>query len=282
MNFCSNNGINTHFRYSVSYRIWKEPHKGDNISQYADGYSTPLPFTRTVPCTEKLRFSIADGASGFYFSKRWADALASSYIQNGEACLNQALLFGLSEQWKKRELAIINERDERETRREIRRRKLQNRGGAATMTGLEINFRTLDWRSVAVGDSCVFHLRKRQTDRWEYTQNPELSADEFSNTPNLIQTHQYPDTIPTYRIRGKVNVGDIFLLGTDAISQWIVDNHSKLSFEEKIASLCNISTNEEFSQLISTERDEYRMCDDDVTISIITISKEHMIRLPRR
>lgn len=113
------------------------------------------------------------------------------------------------------------------------------------------------WRAIAVGDSCVFHLR-RSSGAWHLVRSfPVETADDFGSHPALLSSV----TSPTSGIQvasGELQRGDVLIAATDAISEWMLRDSARIAFvaETPVAEVLETARN---------ARRSNEMVNDDVT-----------------
>jgi hypothetical protein len=91
----------------------------------------------------------------------------------------------------------------------------QAQGSYSTLVGVEF-CPTGDgwvWNGVAVGDSCLFHVRGGRLE----TSFPVTDAAGFGTRPPLVQSRPVACPSPVWR-DGHAHPGDLFLLATDAVA----------------------------------------------------------------
>jgi serine/threonine protein phosphatase PrpC len=196
----------------ISTQGFHEPKRGNVESEYEDA------FFPDRMCREELsefRCAVADGASESAFSREWARLLVRGYQRQ------RLSLARLQRCW----LRMV-------TRRQVPwylEEKIR-RGAHATLVGLSIwDAQTPEphgsWRVVAIGDSCLFHVRDDEL----LTVAPMSRSDEFNNHPHLISTD--PATalgVGMSRatvISGEWQPNDVFYLLTDALAEWALNKH---------------------------------------------------------
>jgi len=162
-----------------------------------------------------LRAAVADGASSSAFSGYWAALLTQSFVTapiRSQAEL-LARLPALTERWN----AHVYGRNlpwhslERATR-----------GAFAALAGVEVDAGSpAAWRGLALGDSCVVHLRAGAVLRSE----PIAASAAFTNDPVLISTDAERNAGIEAKLRlfgGVLMPGDTLLLATDALAQFVL------------------------------------------------------------
>ncbi|MBW4628234.1 MAG: protein phosphatase 2C domain-containing protein [Brasilonema octagenarum HA4186-MV1] len=140
--------------------------------------------------------------------------------------------------------------------------------GAATFLGVHIlpadKKGKGKWQAIAIGDSCVFQFR-RQGDKYQKkVVLPLLRSEDFSiKTEVLTSRTDMPlsDELPFYEF--DYQLGDIILLATDALSEWLLRKTEQESDDwQKILELEKQS---QFEKLVWELRDKNEITFDDTT-----------------
>lgn len=102
------------------------------------------------------------------------------------------------------------------------RRKAQQ-GTAATILALRFDH-TGAWQALAVGDSCLFGVRRDPSTNADYCflQLPKLNEPEFTTRPPLVHSHYPLSPMQLQYARGYAQGGDRFYLMSDALALWWV------------------------------------------------------------
>ena len=142
--------------------------------------------------------------------------------------------------------------------------------GSATFVGLEIckpnQAGKKIWKALAVGDSCLFHF-KHQSD--ELVSFPISKSTEFTTvTEGVSSLPKYQSFKPSEKY-DSYEYGDIFILATDALAQWIL--YDKESSSNRWKKLINLSKEEEFASFIKQLRGDRLIKDDDTTLCRIEV-----------
>ena len=161
---------------------------------------------------------MSDGATETSFSGVWAKQIARAMF-NGqfEGEQLQQTLAGLRERWHK----IVS----RKPMPWYAEEKVRM-GAYAALVGLVLNdssSRREDgkWTAIAIGDSCVFHIRGKQTRRLF----PMERSESFSNSPELLGSGNLSSATAEpglLTLQGTWLKGDAFYLMTDAIACWFL------------------------------------------------------------
>jgi hypothetical protein len=234
---------------------------GNRKDEYEDAFNSNIFVHKD---TAYYRFAIADGASESSFADIWADLLASGYCNgkfNGKHIYKS--IAKLSKAWKRK----LNAKDLPWYAQE----KL-NSGAFSTLAG--ITFRLTDASSVAfdavaIGDSCIFQIRGDKI----ITSFPLGSVDDFHNRPVLISSNAANNIHLEAFVKkwnGTAQVGDSFILMTDALACWILTRYEEdISVIKKIHGL---ACEHDFINLVHAERKiilrdgSFYLRNDDVTL----------------
>jgi len=169
---------------------------------------TPLDDIQGV---SKMRFAIADGATESSFSKEWAQLLTRKFGSSGFDVFSQEILAELSTTWEeglnKENLSWYNQ-------------EKFTMGSHASLLGVEIDLSLGTYSAKAVGDCCVMLVRDGQI----INSFPIENTEDFSNHPVLIGTRDGTPQGETRELFGKLNVGDLLVLASDALAAWILAN----------------------------------------------------------
>jgi hypothetical protein len=202
------------------------------------------------------RFAVADGATESSFAAEWAGLLAAAYVDRPVEPGSWAdWLAGPRARWEER-VGVLELPWYAEEKREA--------GAFATLLGLE--FRGRSWRAVAVGDSCLFHLRGRELLR----AFPLDRADAFGNRPDLVRSHPMAGPPCDLWAEGECEPGDRFLLATDALACWLLARAEagRPAWEE----LELLTGPDEFALRVDEWRAGQGLHNDDVTLLVIDVA----------
>ena len=216
---------------------------------------------------------LCDGVSGAYKSKAFADVVSLACGTSGtKAVTEPKSVRSLGDKWIAQQFKEIDDAYPNAidiNKREkilLDRDSIYHRRAATTLNILEIK---QDEAVVSsYGDTVCFHIRGKEI----IAQNPPLSADEFTNLPYQINTdtdHLLQSEFITSAT--PIQTGDILLLATDALAQWLVSDSPDLPQEKRIKSLISISSDDEFDMFIGEERKNKRIHNDDTTMMKIEI-----------
>ena len=122
------------------------------------------------------------------------------------------------------------------------------------------------WTAVAVGDSCLFHVRANEL----LLQWPVQASADFAKRPYLLCSAQGPSpqlADNTHSVCGRWAVDDHFFLMSDALSCWFLRKCEQ--GEKPWVSLLDLGTDEAggtFQDLVTRWREAEGMRNDDVTL----------------
>ena len=251
----------------VCTRGFYAPKRGNTESEYEDAF-----FPERACCGQDLadfHCAVSDGASESAFSKEWARLLVRRYY-------HQRMSLALLQRYWLRKVTsgpvpwYLEEK--------IRR------GAYATIIGLSLRDEEPSepcggsWRAVAVGDSCLFHVR----DGALLTVAPISRSDDFNNHPHLVST----DPITSFGLnasRVKVVSGewmpqDMFYLLTDALAEWALGEHEAgrppWSLFESLGGDGGpgSSGQEPFRTLVANLREDGGLHNDDATLLRVEVA----------
>lgn len=216
--------------------------------------------------------AIADGASDAFESGAWARLLVTTYIHNpppddpaalGIWAIGPARTWDASLRWEN--MAWYADQKAREV------------GGLATLLGFQLEQEAPlpgMWHALAVGDACLLHLR----DRGVLTHFPIVEAAAFDTTPALLSTqHQHNENLQDGEdiqvMYGTCRTGDIFLMATDALAEWLYtvpDLHEEDSDMPDWNTLTSL-LEEDFEAVINQLRAHAALRNDDVTLLVLRV-----------
>ncbi len=213
---------------------------------------------------EKLRCAVADGATNSSYSTNWSKLLVTDYVESSGNCLVERL-GSLQARWH----AGIHWDNLRFPFREK-----AMAGDHSTLIGLSFYPSGDDggtWEALAVGDSCLFHVRADTLIR----SFPLQKSSEFNDFPSLLSSTtrnigQLQCAVKT--CKGDYQTKDLFLLATDAAARWFIGRSEEgVKPWLEIEKLC---TAEELNDFILSLRKTRSIEDDDVTMLRIDLLVE--------
>jgi hypothetical protein len=249
----------------ISCQTFWLPKYGSSSEEYEDAFYP----TGDSTCQKRLfRCAVADGATETSFSGLWAQLLSKAYVEN------DIDLEELSNSWKQQ----TNKADQPWYVEE----KLAS-GAFATLVGLTIRAskdrreNSGTWESSAVGDSCIFQVRKNELltsyplDRWQqFNSSPELLSSETKNNSKELVAHLQETIEEEWRS------GDTFYLMSDAIACWFLRRH--VESEDAIQIVSTWDSTAAMKILVDQERvhkddiGRLWMRNDDVTLMRVKVT----------
>jgi hypothetical protein len=207
------------------------------------------------------RFAVADGATEGFDSGRWANILVEGWVKSNSVIrtidefqlwLNEQSQL-LQKDWSTRTLPWYAEEKARS-------------GSYAAFVGVDVNYKELMWRAVALGDTCLVHIRNSEI----FKALPLSSLEQFNSSPILVSSlpSMQRETINHVVIdSGSIESGDELLLLSDAIAMWYLKMHrDNRELIAKFESLLSSSNRELLINFFEEERRLNRLKDDDIAI----------------
>lgn len=149
----------------------------------------------------------------------------------------------------------------------------QEQPPSATFAGLQLTpyEEAADWEATAIGDCCLFQIRNAQ----RQLSFPLTSVAEFNTHPHLLTT-------AAGRLNGSLNAlqtctgralpGDIFVLATDAASEWLL---SLDEYDPQSWGRLGFFGINEFTQMMFELRAADAIATDDVAVVIVAVRRDH-------
>lgn len=202
------------------------------------------------------KVALSDGASESYDSRTWATLLVKAYAADS----------AFSNEWLGKVLADYSSMINYESLSWSKQAAF-DRGSFATLLGLELAPNG-DVEVLALGDSVAFHLRGDQL----LSSFPYTLPEQFDARPLLLSTLAANNSFVgeagffgrNTSLSWGVEVGDVILLATDAVSQWaLLEREPSL---EALRFMCAVESAEDFELKVLSLRQEKRMRIDDSTL----------------
>jgi hypothetical protein len=250
--------------------VFHEAKAGSTDAEWEDGAGYDSGDPRTG---RNGRVIVVDGATEAYDSIRWVGQLVDSFLGLDGAGAAPALTDRAMDHW----FGLMQERWQQNAPRTFatifEERKFRDDGSFATLLGCEIHGlagRSPGWSAVAEGDTVLFHVRHQRV----LTQFPPLAAEDFGINPDGVFTN--PSARGRMRSRlqhatGRLAVGDLLFLATDAFAQWMVEE-SRAAADDLWPMLAGLVHPAAFRQLVAKKRTAGEMKNDDVTLMRVEIT----------
>lgn len=212
-----------------------------------------------------LRFAVSDGATEGWDSGPWATQLVQSYLESPANESNfPAWLEKVQTEWKppERSAAALWYLDEKRTE-----------GSFATLIGLELRRSKTKpgwmWRTIAVGDSCLFLIRAG-TIKVAF---PLSEKEEFDNRPSLIPSSPMLNCPDPNIQMGWAAPGDFLLLATDTVAANLLslrDPDTSAPLSEAVRSSLRTGDKAPLVELLLSFQ---AVKNDDMTLTAISLSE---------
>ncbi|HYW89724.1 MAG TPA: protein phosphatase 2C domain-containing protein [Chloroflexota bacterium] len=235
-------------RSSVAIGVFRMPKAGCSQAEYEDAIAWS---------SRGRRFAVADGASASAFARLWAQLLVRAYVGGHlQAESLETDLAPIQTQWAshvdQRPLAWYAQEQAR-------------RGAFAALAGLALHD-DASWSALAVGDSCVFHVRNDDL----LTAFPLSDTRAFDNRPLLLGSHAESNaglrnSGAIRHMHGTWQPGDTFLLLSDALAAALLRRMEQYACSP-LASLSFKRSPAGFQRWVRNMRAEQRMRNDDVSL----------------
>jgi hypothetical protein len=197
---------------ALGYRVFRLPRRGYTADECQDA---------SAGDPEHGRFAVADGAAESPHSALWARLLVEDFVRHGENLPNWAdWLPALQRRWVEACGLAPNGDGPAGAGVPWYLEPGLNQGAFATFLGLVVE--ETAWYALAVGDSCLFQVRRGEL----VGAFPITRAADFGNAPWLVGSRT-PGEVPHKngaRRQGECRPGDRFWLMTDALAQWFLQH----------------------------------------------------------
>jgi hypothetical protein len=223
------------------------------------------------------RFAVTDGAGEGDYSGYWALALAFAWLRAPETIRFHSWKGPSSSdefQVGFKQVSASFHKHVEKWRNRIKRQigplsylvKPTIRTQFAAFVGLEITANG-QWYALAKGDSCLFF----ESDYIFYS-FPIRSPAEFTSRPSNLVPSSFDTVAGAFdkveETCGRCREGERFLLMTDAIASWYLCHPDRRS---TLRELMIAGDNERLVQLVTTERTERRLRDDDIAVLLVQV-----------
>lgn len=229
------------------------PKRGSEEAEYEDAF---CPGEGVHRAEHGFRCAVADGATESAFARLWARLLVRSFARR---------------RWRL-------ERLRRVWRRAMRGRELPwylqarlHEGAHAAFLGLSIHngaspeAAPRTWRALAIGDSCLFHVRAGEL----LQTGPVASSEDFDNNPFLLSSVARSLRDGARMLAGTWEIGDSFYLATDALAAWMMAEHE--AGRAPWQDLRSLGGQEAFAGFVEGLRDAGVLHNDDTTLLRIEV-----------
>lgn len=208
------------------------------------------------------RLAVADGASNRSFaSHQWARHLVQRFIASPPPAFVTDLPYEWIDAAAGAWLARRNDAGDSLTRAAF------DEGSFATLLGLQVlpgeARGAAVWDAIAVGDTCLFHIRDDRL----LEAFPIADPDSFNDRPALVAStgsERQHHLKGASRATGVAQRGDYLVVTTDALAQWSLATGR---FDPRVWRLLCRVQQEELQRLVGDARSARSMTPDDVTLA---------------
>lgn len=232
------------------------------------------------------RFAVADGVTRSFFPAEWSRLLVEQFCHDtSRSNLDlfktqnwQNWLSPVQEKWS----VLIHDKVSKKTGIDsihLKNSLVTRDPAASTFSGLQIdtNPKSPTWQAMIIGDSCFFHFTNGKLNRYLLK-----SSSDFNYRPQYFSSIPSPNNHkPTY-LSGKLEIGDILMLTTDALAKWVLVQYEQSgnNWNKTWESLLGIQSRNDLVAFVSNARNnkETPMEDDDVALimlSFVESKSEH-------
>lgn len=227
-------------------------------------------------------FSVSDGVSSSFAPTYYAEIISSYQSDNVVLTSNDAR--SIFSEWKKYMEGL---KDSNQLGRASKQRYARGEKPAATFARLK--FEKIDgnllWNVSVLGDCTIIHLNLQSGISIVHviTSGEKFLNDNFiynNFKPDYYRFGRMPDQLDEYGTMlsnqavlesNKTEIQDCFILMTDGLSDWVLNNPEKTV--ERISILLRLETQADFIQLLRDERDNKReMENDDISFIKVLIN----------
>jgi hypothetical protein len=191
---------------AIHCRSFRVPRRGHVVDECEDAADLDV---------VRGRFAVADGASESAESGLWARLLVEAFVHADEQQPAwPGWLYPLQRQWAD---AVRLPADAEPLPWFLEGRYRD--GAYSTFLGLTLEGPR--WQALAVGDSCLFQVRRGRA----IVTFPLAHAGDFDNNPWLVGSRAAPDEVPLRQVlhgAGDLQPGDRLFLMTDALACWFL------------------------------------------------------------
>jgi hypothetical protein len=221
----------------------------------------------------RLRFAVADGASEAMLSGLWANVLVRSFI--GSRSREFEKVYGRALRvWESEYGAYLARRKANGRPIEWYEEPGLERGAFATLLGLSLTSPreggSGNWTAVAVGDTCVFQVRRDEL----VAAFPLQRSDQFDITPDLVASKPRSREAVIARsttAHGLWIADDQFYLATDAIAAWFLREFEHGDRPWRVLRDLDTQAAPDFLRWVRELRERKRIRNDDVTLLRVDI-----------
>lgn len=231
---------------SLSYRVFQF---AKDIEDCQDNYFPEKSYA-LKRITSPIYFGLTDGVSQGYNSRSWTEVLLSSFQKYGFDLWNYVPR--IAKVWMEEQKERITTEIQGEFIRSLHLKRLNEVGGASTITLLKIS-PSGHFSVEGVGDSCLLLIRNNRL----ILQTPEIR--DFGNLPEQVSSCEpYFNQKAVQKVSGNLRKGDTLLIMSDALCEWTMQDTQRIEILKR-------SSREELLELVQFSQETNEMNVDDVT-----------------
>jgi len=226
------------------------------------------------------RFAVADGVTISTFPEYWSRLLVDRFCANDDS--EESLL--VRHQWKEwlepmqtqwfNDISALLPYLPRHSQLRTRNNLNASYGSAATFLGVKFRLtqtNRIQWRGVACGDTCLFHVVSGKLREVYPVSNPQTFNNHPANFPSF-------PTMPMARPRwlsGSARNGSLFFLVTDALAKWLLLHYQPNAEKTVFDRIAQVDTETAFRSFIEKARmsESVPLEDDDTTLMTIEVKR---------
>jgi hypothetical protein len=252
---------------ALGYRSFRLPPQGHGLEECQDALAADV---------ERGRFALADGAAESPYSSLWARLLVEEFVRQSERLPPwSSWLPSLQEHWSENvsgtDSAMALDTGWNGVPWYLEAGLAQ--GAFATFLGVVLEENR--WYAAAVGDSCLFQVRREELIR----AFPVTRAVDFSNAPWLVGSRTSPSEVPHkngLQQMGDYQTGDRLWLMTDALAQWFLTQAESggkpwQTLGPLVWKTDDASAEQSFAAWIEELRSTRQLRNDDVSLMAVSI-----------
>lgn len=218
--------------------------------------------------------AISDGATGCSFSNYLAQSLVKGFLctenPKNSNKKNKSIIFNAFVETNKIiEKKISNFLNTNGLKSLLIIEKAR-KGACATFLGIQINYNNKTFYCLWIGDSCIFQIRAKKIIK----ALPNIKN--FTNHPELLKSIMTRDEILfKSQNQNKWEYGDVFLLATDALAEWVVRNEGNEHWNKFLSYFVEKESSDVtydfFYKWVVNKRLKKMIEDDDTTCCILRV-----------
>lgn len=267
----------------IYWKAYSIPKLGNRVEENEDALQ-PSDCQHTWIGPTEFTCALSDGATRTSFSSLWARLLVQEATTRP---YNSAVLAEMTASAQARWTAELSK-----TPLPWHAEEKVRQGAFATLLWFHLHFSGRSaksggtWQATAVGDSCLFQIRKGTSIRMF----PEMASPDFGQNPILLASVAARNVAlftqsERFHTLGTWCAGDEFLLMTDALAAWFtheIENGSAPLRDLQAQFLSPASTLDSFGRWVNLLRESRAIKNDDTTVAWIGLDDKSLTSTPLR